>query len=145
MLMNIWQFHLPKWYSMGLLWAISASFIYTGLLTRAFPHLQTLNLTYCSKSSLFHAFCFLFNWVTNLTQIYLTPWNSFNGKMDDILPLELFQGIIRNIERLKEKTLLLREGQKLEGNLICKGRPQIALHTITLIEAQLALWTQPRY
>ena len=130
---------------MDLVWTISASFIYTGLLTRAFPHLQTLNLTYCSKSSLFHAFCFLFNWVTNLTQIYLTPWNSFNGKMDDILPLELFQGIIRNIERLKEKTLLLREGHKLEVNLICKGRPQIALHTMTLIEAQLALWTQPRY
>ena len=41
--------------------------------------------------------------------------------MDDILPLELFQGIIRNIERLKERTLLLGERQKLEGNVICKG------------------------
>ena len=135
MLTNTWQYNLPQWYSMDLVWTISASFIYTGLLTRAFPHLQTLNLTYCSKSSLFHAFCFLFNWVTNLTQIYLTPWNSFNGKMDDILPLELFQGIIRNIERLKERTLLLGERHKLEGNVICKGGPQTALHTITLIEA----------
>ena len=65
--------------------------------------------------------------------------------MDDILPLELFQGIIRNIERLKEKTLLLREGHKLEGKLICEGGPQTALHTMTLIEAQLAFGTQPRY
>ena len=65
--------------------------------------------------------------------------------MDDILPLELFQGIIRNIERLKERTLLLGEGHKLEGNLICKGRPQTALHTMALIEAELALGTQPRY
>ena len=65
--------------------------------------------------------------------------------MDDILPLELFQGIIRNIERLKERTLLLGERQKLEGNVICKGGPQTALHTITLIEAYLDLWTQPRY
>ena len=55
--------------------------------------------------------------------------------MDDILPLELFQGIIRNIERLKERTLLLGERHKLEGNVICKGGPQTALHTITLIEA----------
>ena len=132
MLMNIWQFHLPKWYRMGLVWAISASFIYTGLLTRAFPHLLALNLTYCSKSSLLLVFCFFFfNLITlfyvgivqklELTQICLNPWNSFNGKIDDILPLELFQGIIRNTERLKEKTLLLREGHKLEGKLICEG------------------------
>ena len=102
--MNIWQFHLPKWYRMGLVWAISASFIYTGLLIRSFPHLKTLNLTYC-----------WFNCMTNLTQICLTPWNSFNGKMDDILLLELFQGIIRNIERLKERTLLPGEGHKLDS------------------------------
>ena len=139
MLMNTWQFHLSKGYRMGLVWAISASFIYTGLLIRAFPHLQTLNLTYCSKYSLLHAFCFLFNCMTKLTR------NSFNGKMDDILPLELFQGIIRNIERLKERTLLLGEGHKLEGNLICKGGPQTGLHTMALIEAELALGTQPRY
>ena len=47
--------------------------------------------------------------------------NSSNGKMDDILALELFQGIIRNIERLKEGTSLLGEEHKLEGDLIQKG------------------------
>ena len=47
--------------------------------------------------------------------------NSSNGKMDDILPLELFQGIIRNIESLKERTSLLGEEHKLEGDLIQKG------------------------
>ena len=73
MLMNTWLFHLPKCYRMGLVWAISASFIYTGLLIRAFPHLQTLNLTYCSISSLLLAFCFLFNCMTSLTQICMTP------------------------------------------------------------------------
>ena len=57
----------------GLVWAISASFIYTGRLIRAFSHLQTLNLTYCSKSSLLLAFCFWFNCMTNLTQICMTP------------------------------------------------------------------------
>ena len=66
-----------------------------------FPHLQMLNLTYCSKSSLLLAFCFLFNCMTNLTQICMIPWNSSNGKMDDILPLELLQGIIHHIERKK--------------------------------------------
>ena len=132
--MKTWRFHLPKWYRMGLVWAISASFIYTGLLIRSFPHLKTLNLTYR-----------WFNCMTNLTQICLTPWNSFNGKMDDILLLELFQGIIRNIERLKERTLLLGEGYKLEGNLISKGGPQNAIHIMTPIEAQLALGTQSRY
>ena len=65
--------------------------------------------------------------------------------MDDILPLELFQRIIRNIGRLKERTLLLGEGHKLKGKLICKGGPQTVLHTMTLIESQLALGTQPRY
>ena len=53
--------------------------------------------------------------------------------MDDILPLVLFQGIIRNIERLKERTLLPGEGHKL-----AEIGPQTTLHTMTLIEAQLA-------
>ena len=53
--------------------------------------------------------------------------NSSNGKMDDILPLELFQGIIHNIEILNEGTLLLWEGHKLEGG------PQIPLHTMAPI------------
>ena len=65
--------------------------------------------------------------------------------MDDILLLELFQGIIRNIEKLKERTLLLGEEYKLEGNLISKGGPQNAIHIMTPIEAQLALGTQSRY
>ena len=95
-------------------------FIYTGRLIRAFPHLKALNRTYCSKCSLLLAFCFLFNCMINLTQKCITPWDSYNGKMDDLLPLELLQGIIHNIERLKEGTLLLGEGHKLEGNLILK-------------------------
>ena len=65
--------------------------------------------------------------------------------MDDLSPLELLQGIIRNIERLKEGTLLLGEGHKLEGNLILKERPQSPLYTMTPIEVQLDLVTQPRY
>ena len=36
-------------------------------------------------------------------------------------PSELFQGIIRNIETKKERTLLMGERHKLEGNLICKA------------------------
>ena len=65
--------------------------------------------------------------------------------MDDILPLELFQGIIRNIERLNEGTLLLGEEHKLEGDLILKGGPQTLLYTMTPIGAQLGLGTQPGY
>ena len=65
--------------------------------------------------------------------------------MDDLLPLELLQGIIRNIERLKEGTLLLGEGHKLEGNLILKEGPQTPLHTMTPIKVQLGLAIQPRY
>ena len=65
--------------------------------------------------------------------------------MDDILSLELFQGIIRNIERLKEGTLRPGEGHKLEDNLILKWGPQTPLHTMILIEVQLGLETQPRY
>ena len=57
--------------------------------------------------------------------------------------LKLFQGIIRNIERLKEGTLLLGEGHKLDGKLILKGGgPQTPLHTMTAIEVQLGLGTQ---
>ena len=65
--------------------------------------------------------------------------------MDDLLPLELLQSIIRNIERLKEGTLLLGEGHKLEGNLILKKGPQTPLYTMTPIEVQLGLATQPHY
>ena len=75
----------------------------------------------------------------------MITWNSSNNKMNDILPLELFQGIICNIERLKEGAWLLRERLKLEGNLILKGRPQTHLHNMAPIEVQLGLGTQPRY
>ena len=64
--------------------------------------------------------------------------------MEDILPLELLLGIIRNIERLKEGTLLLGEGHKLEGDLILKEEPQTSLCTMTPIEVELCLGTQPR-
>ena len=129
----------------GSLWAISTSFFYAGRFIRAFPHLKTFNLTYCSKCFLLLACCFLFNCMINLTQICMTHWNSCNGKMDDLLPLKLLQGIIRNIERLKEETLLLGEGRRLEGNLILKKGPQTPLYTMTPIEVQLDLATQTRY
>ena len=61
--------------------------------------------------------------------------------MDDILPLELPEGIIRNIDRLKEGTLLLAERHKLEGDLVLKEGPQIPLYTMTPIEVQLGLGT----
>ena len=125
----------------GSLWVISTSFVYTGRLIRAFPLLKTLNLTYCSKCCLLLEFCFLFNCMINFTQTCMTHWS----RMDDLLPLELLEGIIRNIERLKEGTLLLGEGHKLEGNLILKEGPQIPLYTMTPIEVQLGLATQPRY
>ena len=83
--------------------------------------------------------------MANLTQICMTHWKNFNSKMDDVLPLELFQGIIHNIERLKERTLLLGEGHKLEGDLILKRGPQTPLYIMTPIEVQLGLGTQPRY
>ena len=75
----------------------------------------------------------------------MTRWNGSIGKMDDILPLEQFQGIIRNIERLKKGTLLLGEWHKLESNLILKGEPQNPVHTTTPIEVQLVLGAHPHY
>ena len=75
----------------------------------------------------------------------MTRWNSSIGKMDDILPLEQIQGIMRNIERLKKGTLLLEEWRKLERNLILKGGPQTLVHTMTPIEVQLVLGTHPCY
>ena len=65
--------------------------------------------------------------------------------MGDILPLQLFQVVIRNIERLKEGALLLEERNKLEGNLILNGRPQTSLDTMTPIEIRPGFGTQPRY
>ena len=65
--------------------------------------------------------------------------------MGDILPLQLFQVVIRNTERLKEGTLLLGEGNKLDGNIILNGKPQTLLDTMTPIEIQPGSGTQPRY
>ena len=50
----------PGWVSCG---PSLLLFFYTGRLIRALPHLQTLNLTYCSKPSLLLPFCFLFNFM----------------------------------------------------------------------------------
>ena len=91
MLMNIWQFHLLTWQGVGCGWAIFISFIYTELLVWAFSQSYSLNLTYCLKSSLLHAFCFLL--VSMVDQTQMCP--------SSILSLALFQGIICNIERLK--------------------------------------------
>ena len=67
-------------------------FVYSGLFVAVFPHLHGLNLTYCSKSSLLLAFCFLFVYVTGITEICTSLLSL----------LELFQGIICLIERMKE-------------------------------------------
>ena len=65
--------------------------------------------------------------------------------MDDIFSLELLQSIISNIERIKEGTLLLGEGHKLEGDLTLKEGPHTPPYTMTPTEVQLGLVTQPRY
>ena len=57
--MNTWQFHLSNWQGVGPVWAMSISFVYTGLLVGAFSQSHKLNLTYCLKSSPLLAFCFL--------------------------------------------------------------------------------------
>ena len=41
-------------------------FVYTGLSVWAFPQSPRLSLTYCLKSSLLPAFCFLFVWLIKL-------------------------------------------------------------------------------
>ena len=79
-------------------------------------------------------------WLISLKYVWLSErW------MTSCHSLELFQGIIRNTERLKEGTLLLGEGHKLEGKLILKGGPQTPLHTMTAIEVQLGWGTQTCY
>ena len=63
--MNTWQFNLSNWQWVGLMWAISISFAYTGLLVWAFPQSHKLNLTYCVKSSLLIAFLNILIWAIN--------------------------------------------------------------------------------
>ena len=84
------------------LYELSVSFVYTGLLVWAFPHLHRLNLSYYSKSSMLLAFRFLLICVIDPTQICLSPIS--------LELLQLFQGIVCNNERLK--------GGKLETGII---------------------------
>ena len=66
MLMNTSQLHLFNWQGLGLMRVISISFVYTGLLVRAFPQSHNLSRTYRWKSSLLLAFCFLCVWLIKL-------------------------------------------------------------------------------
>ena len=82
--MNTWEFHLLNWLGVHLMWVISFSFVYIGLLVWTFLQSHKLNLTYCLKSSLLLAFCFLFVCMVDQTQIYPSS----------ISPLGLFQVIL---------------------------------------------------
>ena len=90
--MNTWQFHFVKLVKGGSYAAYLYFFVYIGLFVAVFPHLHGLNLTYCSKSSLLLAFCFLFVYVTGITEMCTSL----------VSLLELFQRIICVIERMKE-------------------------------------------
>ena len=110
MLINTLQFHLLNWQGLGPVWVISISVVYTRLLVWAFPQLLKLNLTYCLKSSLSLACCFLFVYLIDQTQIYpLSIWL-----------LALFQGIICNIEILKREPWSPESlgGPKLKGRVL---------------------------
>ena len=85
--------HFPSWSGVCPVWAIPVSFVYTGLLVRASPHLHRLNLTYYSKFFTLLAFCFLFVFMIDPIQICLSPVS--------LELLELFQGILCNNEWLK--------------------------------------------
>ena len=100
--MNTWQLYLLNWQGVSPMWAIPISLVYTELLVWAFPPPQKLNLTYCMKSSLLLAFCFLLVYVVDQTQICTSS----------ILPLGLFHDIKFNIERREPK---LEGGPDLKG------------------------------
>ena len=68
-------------------WAISVSFVYTGLLVWALIQPHKLNLTYYFKSSLLLVFCSMHICTVDQSQMYPSS----------ISPLGLFQGIICNI------------------------------------------------
>ena len=96
MLMNSWQFHLSNWHGVVCpTWAISISFVYTGLLASSFPQSHKFNLTDCLKSSLLLQFYFLFVYMVDQTEMYPSR----------ISPLKLFHRIKCNIGRLKGETL----------------------------------------
>ena len=104
--MNTSQFLLSNWQGLGLVWAISNSFVYTTLLVWAFPQSHRLNLNYSSKSFLLLAFCFVFVCMVDQTQMCSSS----------ISLSRLLQGIICIIERLKGETLepWITGGRKLE-------------------------------
>ena len=120
------------------MWAIFVSFLYTGLLVRAFSHLHSVNLTYHSKSLAVTCICFPFVCTTGLTEICLSL----------ISLLELFQGITCNIETLKGDLGALHcwvQRHKLKTGPYLKGEPQNTLHTMTPLNTWLSLGTQPCY
>ena len=111
--MNTWQFHWQTGKGWGLC-GLSPFFIYLHwILAWVFPQPHRLNLTYCLKSSLLLAFCFLLVCMVDQTQMF----PSF------ILPPGLLQEIICNIERLKGGPWSpeLLGGPKLEGWPYLKG------------------------
>ena len=111
--MNTRHFYLLNWQRVGHVWVIIISFVYTELLVWAFPQSLRFNLAYCLKSSQLLAFCFLLLCIVDQTQ--MCP--------SSILPLGLFQGIIRNIERLKGWNLKpwIAGGPKLAEGPYLKG------------------------
>ena len=94
----------------------------------------------------FHFAICLIVWLTSLKHVWPPETVLMARWMTSCHSLELFHGIICNIERLKEGTLLLEKGHKLEGKLILKGSgPETPLHTMIAIEVQLGLGTQTCY
>ena len=104
----------------------SVSFVYTGLLVRAFPNLHRLNLTYYWKSSTLLAFCFLFVCITDPTQIEL---------------LELFQWSVCKNERLKGGGG--DWSHELLGERQIRAGPRTHLYTMTALGARSGLGIQP--
>ena len=107
MLMNTSQLHLFNWQGLGLMRVISISFVYTGLLVRAFPQSTTLVVLIAGNLPcyLHFAFC-LYGWSnSNLALMYLS-----NRTVSEI---------IYNIKRLKGSTLepCIAGELKLEGGL----------------------------
>ena len=58
-------------HTMGPMWTIFVSFVYTGLLVRAFPYLHRLNLTYYSKSFRYLHFTFVFSYGKSNSNMFL--------------------------------------------------------------------------
>ena len=93
MLMKTWQFKLLNSQGVGPVWTISVSFVYTGLLIWVFSVAKSLILLIAWNSPCYLHFVFcLFLW---LIKLKCTPHS----------PLELFWGIICNVERLKKRNL----------------------------------------